>query len=430
MLDIAAVLLTLTAVLSYLNHRFIKLPGPVGVMALALLMSLLLMLVGLWDRSVINTAHGFITQIDFSAVLLNGMLSFLLFAGALHVDLSELASRKWAIGLLASVGVIASTLIIGGSAWLLFDGLLGLNVPLLYWMLLGAILSPTDPIAVLGVMKAANAPRDLEIKIVGESLFNDGIAVVVFLILLAMLSSGQEDVELLEAMQLFAQETLGGAALGLVLGYGVFLLMRRIDDYTVEVLLTLALVVGGFSLAQHLHISGPITMVVAGLLIGNRGRMLAMSAHTRERLDDFWEMLDEILNAVLFVLIGLEVLILTVTREYLILAAITIVLMLLVRFICVGLPISALRVLGREYSRYAVRLLTWGGIRGGISVALALSLPPSKERDMILTVTYIVVLFSILVQGLSLGPVIRLALGRAKSPPETAPNNSPFPPPH
>ena len=412
MLDIAAVLITLTAILSYLNHRFIKLPGPIGVMALSLVMSLFLLLIGNWDRSIITEAHSFVTQIDFSVVVLNGMLSFLLFAGALHVDISELASRKWVIGLLASVGVIASTLIIGSSAWLIFDGLLGLEVPLIYWLLLGAILSPTDPIAVLGVMKAAKAPRDLEIKIVGESLFNDGVAVVVFLILLAMLNSGQSDLVLSDALLLFAQETLGGAVLGLVLGLIVFWLMRSIEYHTVEILLTLALVLGGFSLAQHLHMSGPIAMVVAGLLIGNRGRKLAMAAHTRERLDEFWEMIDEILNAVLFVLIGLEVLILTLNREYLLLAVIMIVLSLLVRFICVGLPISALRTLGKEYSPYAVRLMTWGGIKGGISVALALSLPPSSERDMIVTVTYVVVLFSILVQGLTLGPVIKMALQR------------------
>ena len=409
MLDIAAVLITLTALFSYINHRFIHLPTPIGVMAIALLLSLAMIAFGLANEGLINHARELVGAIDFDEVLLNGMLSFLLFAGALHVDLTALSDRKKTVGILATLGVIASTMIIGSAAWALFNGLLGLNVPFIYWLLLGALLSPTDPIAVLGIMKAAKAPQSLEIKIVGESLFNDGVAVVVFIILAAM-ATGAGDFSASNAVILFLQETLGGALLGLVAGYIVYHMLRTVDNYNVEVLLTVALVLGGFTLAQRLHVSGPIAMVVAGLIIGNRGRELAMSDVTRQHLDTFWEIIDEILNALLFVLIGLEVLIITITGDYLTVALWMIPLTLLVRFICVGVPISILRSRGVEYSPHAVKLLTWGGIRGGISVALALSLPETAERDLILTVTYIVVLFSILVQGLSIGFVVRSAL--------------------
>ena len=410
MLDIAALLVTLTAVFSYINHRFIKLPTTIGVMMIALLMSLLLIVLSIsgYD-TVTHAATGVIGAIDFNAVLMNGMLSFLLFAGALHVDLTELANRKWTIGLLATVGVIASTLLIGTLAWLVFDYLGGFSMPYIYWLLLGALISPTDPIAVLGIMKAAQAPRSLEIKIVGESLFNDGVAVVVFTILLAM-AIGQGGFDLTAAVTLFGRETLGGIVFGLLLGYGVYAMLKSIDSYNVEVLLTLALVLGGYALALHLHISGPIAMVVAGLVIGNHGRRRAMSDTTRFYLDTFWEIVDEMLNAVLFVLIGLELIILSLAVEQLWIAFLMIPIALLARFICVSIPLNVLRTQGFEYTPHAVKLLTWGGIRGGISVALALSLPVSAERDLIVTVTYVVVLFSILIQGLSIGRVIRLAL--------------------
>jgi CPA1 family monovalent cation:H+ antiporter len=411
MLEIAAVLVTLTALFSYLNYRFLKLPSPVGVMTVSLLLSLVLLLIGLSSAGLQAQAKTLVESIDFDTVLLNGMLSFLLFAGALHVKMSDLVRFRWAIGLLATVGVLASTFLIGGLSWLIFDGLFGLQVPLLYWLLLGAILSPTDPIAVLSILKSANAPHDLEIKIVGESLFNDGVAVVVFLILFE-LATGGEDLNGGEILLLFLQEVAGGLLLGLVAGYLVYRMLKRVDDYNLEILLTVALVLGGFTLAQHLHVSGPLAMVVAGLLIGNRGRELAMSDRTRERLDLFWELIDELLNAVLFVLIGLEVLVLTITGAHLLLAVILIPLLLLVRLVAVGVLIGILRR-HQDFGPHVVKLLTWGGIRGGISVALALSLPHSAERDLILTVTYIAVLFSILVQGLSIGRVVRRALRTA-----------------
>ena len=260
MLDIAAVLITLTALFSYINHRFIHLPTPIGVMAIALLLSLAMIAFGLANEGLINHARELVGAIDFDEVLLNGMLSFLLFAGALHVDLTALSDRKKTVGILATLGVIASTMIIGSVAWALFNGLLGLNVPFIYWLLLGALLSPTDPIAVLGIMKAAKAPQSLEIKIVGESLFNDGVAVVVFIILAAM-ATGAGDFTASAAVVLFLQETLGGALLGLIAGYIVYCMLRTVDNYNVEVLLTVALVLGGFTLAQRLHVSGPIAMV-------------------------------------------------------------------------------------------------------------------------------------------------------------------------
>jgi CPA1 family monovalent cation:H+ antiporter len=407
MLDLIALLITLTALFSYLNHRFIGLPTTIGVMLVALGFSLLLIgadAFGLADVS--GLAAEVVAKIDFYSVLMDGMLSLLLFAGAMHVRLDDLAEHRWAIGVMASVGVVLSTFLIAGGAWLVL-GWVGLAIPFIYCLVFGALISPTDPIAVLGILKSANAPKSLEVKIAGESLFNDGVAVVVFLIL-AGIASGARDFTAGDVFLLLAEEALGGALLGLVLGWFAFTLMRGINQYQVEVLLTLALVMGGYSLAGYIHVSGPIAMVVAGLMIGNPGRKHAMSEETRERLDTFWELLDELLNAVLFVLIGLEVVVLTFSGQYLLAGLLLIPLVLVVRFICVGLPIQVMRrVFAFDFAPHAVKILTWGGVRGGISVALALSLPASPERDVIVTATYLIVLFSIAVQGLSIGALIR-----------------------
>jgi CPA1 family monovalent cation:H+ antiporter len=338
------------------------------------------------------------------------MLSFLLFAGALHVDLNRLARQKWMISILATASVIGSTFLIGGGAWLIFQ-VLGLDAPLIDCLIFGALISPTDPIAVLGILRGAGAPEPLETKITGESLFNDGVAVVVFLILSGIALDGQEPTWLGIA-GLFAHEALGGVLFGLVIGTLAFLMLRRIDNYQVEIMITLALATGGYALAEHLNVSAPIAIVVAGLLIGNPGRAKAMSAQTRDHLDNFWELVDEILNAVLFVLIGLEVLMISLTGRYLLAGLLAIPLVLLARALSVGLPIASMRRF-RSFSPGTVGILTWGGLRGGISVALALSLAPSEQRDLLVTVTYIVVVFSILVQGLTLGPLVRATAARA-----------------
>lgn len=415
MLDIVALLITLTAAFSYLNHRFIKLPTTIGVMALAMLSSLALMSLGeLGYASIEHQAEIIIASVDFNEVLMQGLLSLLLFAGALHVDLEELALKKWPIGVLATVGVVASTFLVGIASWIVLQLLFGVPVSLLYCLVFGALISPTDPIAVLGILKSAGAPKGLEIKIAGESLFNDGIAVVVFAILLG-LAAGGTHVTIGGVILLFVEEALGGVVFGLAIGYVAYLLLKSIDSYDIEVLITLAMVLGGYALAIHLHVSGPIAMVVAGLMIGNHGRRLAMSDTTRDHLDAFWEMIDEILNAVLFVLIGLEVAILTFERDYLLASLLIIPLVLLARLISVGVPMAIMqRRFGFEFTPHSVKIMTWGGLRGGISVALALSLPPGPEREVVLALTYLVVLFSILVQGLTVGPLIRRTVTTAR----------------
>jgi CPA1 family monovalent cation:H+ antiporter len=404
-LDIAAILITVSALFSFFNDRFIKLPTTIGLMLIALVVSLLLLLAGkLGLVHIDHQAREFLKTIDFNKALMEGMLSFLLFAGALHINLANLAKQKWIIGSLATVGILTSTFIVGGLSYLLL-GWLGIELPFIYCLIFGALISPTDPIAVLGILKTAHAPKTLETKIAGESLFNDGMAVVVFLVLLGIASSGH-DVSAAHIALLFAEEAIGGVVFGLVIGGLSYWMIKQVDNYQVEILLTLALVMGGYALAGVIHVSGPIAVVVAGLMIGNHGRMLAMSEHSREHLDTFWELLDEILNAVLFVLIGLEVLVLSFTHEVLLAALLLIPIVLGARFISVSLPISLLR-LRRAFSPGVIKILTWGGLRGGVSVALALSLPMGEPRDIILAITYVIVVFSIVVQGLTIGKLVR-----------------------
>ena len=404
-LNTIAILLTLSAVFSYLNYRFIQLPTAIGIMLISLVLSLLLLIsgkLGLFDIS--NQAKVLIQGIDFHATLINGMLSFLLFAGALHVNLNDLSKQKWVILILATVGIVSSTFIIGGVSWVILNAL-ELNISFIYCLLFGALISPTDPIAVLGILKTVGVPKSLEIKISGESLFNDGVAVVVFLVLLGI-ATGQSEASVSSISLLFIQEAIGGTIYGLAIGGLCFYMLRSVNNYQVEVLLTLALVMGGYAFATAIHVSGPIAMVVAGLLIGNHGRGLAMSDSTREHLDSFWELIDEVLNAVLFLLIGLEVLVLVYHIEYFLAALAIIPVVLISRFISVGTPIQIMKKV-REFSPGVVRLMTWGGLRGGISVALALSLPQGLEREVILAVTYAVVIFSVLVQGLTLASLAK-----------------------
>ena len=402
--NIIAVLVTLSAIFSYINYRYIRLPGTIGLMLIALLVSLGLIAMGPLGFGVEEKARLLLRSIDFDETLLHGMLSFMLFAGALHINLEDLSRQKWIITSLATLSVIGSTFLVGILIWWVFR-MLGLGVPMMYCFLFGALISPTDPIAVLSILKSIRVPKSLETKLSGESLFNDGVAVVVFLILLDIVTQGHA-ITPAAIVFLFAREALGGIVFGFAIGLLTYWMLKRVDNYQVELLITMGLVTGGYALADTLHISGPISIVVAGLLIGNHGRLFAMSEKTRTNLDMFWELVDEILNAVLFVLIGLEVLVLTFTREYMTAAILAIPIVVLVRFISVGVPVSLLRFF-RSFSPHVVKILTWSGLRGGISIALALSLPASPHRDVILMVTYGVVVFSILVQGLTIRKVVR-----------------------
>jgi CPA1 family monovalent cation:H+ antiporter len=408
--ELAAALVVLAAVFSYVNYTLLRLPPAIGLMALTLAASLLLVLAGQAFPGLERRAAAAVASVDLGEAFLHGMLGFMLFAGALHVNLDALARRKWTVTLLATAGVLASTAVVGLLTWGL-SGLLGVPIRPIYCLLFGALISPTDPIAVLGILRRAGLPKDLEVQIAGESLFNDGVGVVVYFGLLQV-AVGEGGLDPGHLGGLFLREAVGGAALGLAAGWVVYRMLRSVDNYQVEVLLSLALAAGGYALADRLHLSGPIAMVVAGLLIGNVGRAFAMSDTTAEHLDVFWELVDEVLNAVLFVLIGLEVLVVPFTGTFLLAGLLVVPVVLLARVVSVGLPVALFRRRGR-FARRTVRVLTWGGLRGGISVALALSLPrevngqPVPEREVVVVLTYVVVVFSILVQGLTIGPLAR-----------------------
>lgn len=403
--QISSLLLSFAAIFAYINYRYIKLPTTIGIMLLSLVLSLALIAFGKLGFTIDDHAIKIVNSIDFNQALLHGMLSFLLFAGALHVNINDLKEQKWVIAILATLGVIISTFIIGTAIYYILQWL-SIPIAYTYCLVFGALISPTDPIAVMGILKVAGAPKTLETKIAGESLFNDGIGVVVFLVLLGI-ATGGDDMTASHIVGLFALELLGGVFFGLGLGFVGFLMLRGVDNYQVEALITLALVSGGYASAEVMHVSAPIAIVVAGLFIGNQGRMLAMSDKTRERLDDFWELIDEILNAILFLLIGVEILILTFSIQFMIAGILAIPTVLLARWICVGVPIQVMKRF-RTFSPYVTTILTWGGLRGGISVALALSIPQGSERDPLLVITYFVVVFSILVQGLTIKKVLAI----------------------
>ena len=410
LLHVATVIITLAALFGYINHRWLGLPHAIGIVVIALLASLgAIGLDAIFPALALQeTVRGILADLDFHDVLMNGMLSFLLFAGALHVNLGDLLSRKWAIGSMATVGVLMSTFMVGFAVYGV-SSLLGIDIPVMYCLVFGALIAPTDPVAVLGILKTVKVPESLEAKIAGESLFNDGVGVVVFIIMAAIATGGGGhggEMGALDIIRLFAQEALGGAALGLTTGYIAYRAMKSIDEHNLEVLITLALVMVTYGIAAALHLSGPIAVVIAGLLIGNRGTRLAMSEKTRDHVHKFWSLVDEIMNSALFLLIGFEVFALSISGNVVILMVIAIPLVLAARFISVATPLTLLS-LNREFTKGAIPVLTWGGLRGGISVALALSLPESAIKDTILAVTYGVVIFSIVVQGLTVKAVVK-----------------------
>jgi CPA1 family monovalent cation:H+ antiporter len=421
--DLFAILIVLAAAFSYINLRVLKLPAAIGLMALSLISSLAVVVLGQFLPHFGEQATKFVTGLDFHETLLHGMLGFLLFAGALHVDLTDLNKQRLPIAILATFGVLISTAIVGVLTWLVLNGL-GLKIRMIDSLLFGALISPTDPITVLALLKRIGCPVALEVQIAGESLFNDGVGVVVFSAILGI-AMGVESPDAGHISVLFLREAVGGTLFGLVLGVLVFRLLRSVDDYPVEIMLTLALVAGGYTLADALHLSGPIAIVVAGLVIGNHGRQFAMSEKTRHHIDMFWEFMDETLNAILFVLIGLEVMVIKFSPRSLLGSGLVIMIVLFARFVSVGLPIRFLRNWMRLNPK-TTAILTWGGLRGGISVALALAIPgpgsdtPLPAREIILTTTYAVVVFSILVQGLSIGPLAKRWLALTESDPGPA----------
>jgi len=421
LLDIIAMLLGVSALGGYLNHRYLKLPHTIGIVVIAFAASAAVLGVealfpSLGIGDVVRDAIG---EIDFQKALMEGMLSALLFAGAAHIDLSELAERKWAIGLMATLGVTVSTFVVGTLTYLIAP-LFGFQLPFIWALVFGALISPTDPIAVLGILKTVKVPRLLQAKIAGESLFNDGVGVVVFTVLLAVAAGtgghGGEALGAAGIAQLFAVEAFGGLALGIAAGLVAFYMMRAINDPAIELMITLALVTVTYAIALRLHVSGPIAMVAAGLLIGNHGAQFAMDERTRENVFQFWELIDEVLNSVLFMLIGLEVLILALNPGAAGLALATIPIVLIGRLIAVALPIGLLRFRD-TFEDGAIRILTWAGLRGGISVALALSLPNNEYKPVLLTATYAVVVFSILIQGMTVERLVRSVVEKARSDP-------------
>ncbi|MDB5954292.1 sodium:proton antiporter [Ramlibacter sp.] len=411
-LELIGILLTAVAVLGYFNHRVLRLPDTVGITAMGLLVSVLLAFAGNAVPGASAWARELADHFDFPDLVLHGMLSVLLFAGSLHVNIAELARQKLPVLVLSTVGVVLSTALVGAGAYALLQAL---NVPvrLEHCLLFGALISPTDPIAVLGVLKTAGVPKALEMDIAGESLFNDGTGVVAFLVLLGI-ATGSAEPTLPAVGLLLLVQIVGGLALGLALGYVAFFMLKGVDSYPVEIIITLALATAGYSLAEHLHVSAPLTVVVAGLVIGNHGARSAMSERTREHLFSFWDLVDEILNLVLFGLVGLQLLAWSSDEVAWLAAALIVPVVLLARFLSVGVPALALRPWLKRRTPHAVKVLTWGGLRGGISVALALTLPEFSGRDTLVMGTYAVVMFSLLVQAPTLGWYLdRLGLGRS-----------------
>ncbi len=401
-----AILLSFAAIASYVNHRFIRFPQTIALMALSLSLSLIVVFLGTVEFIDPILIKDTVASLHFDEVLLHGLLAYLLFAGALHIKFELLRGVLGQIITLATISVLTSGLIAGGLFWYIAN-LLGFQVGFIHGLLFGTLIAPTDPVAVLGILKRAGAPKTLETTMAGESLFNDGVGVVIFLTVASVAFTGTDPV-LSDVGAFLLLEVGGGVLLGAALGWLAYLLMRPIDDHSVEVLLSLALVSGGYALAIALHISGPIVVVVAGIIIGNKARSMAMSDVTRDYLDNFWELIDDILNAVLFAFVGLEVVAIQLDWDYALVGILAIPAVILARLISISIPGITFHFIGLvPFDRNVLAALTWGGLRGGISVALALSLPDSPERDLLVTASYIVVVFSVLVQGLTFGRLVQ-----------------------
>ena len=404
--SIASILIVLSAVFGYINVRYLKLPTTIGLMLITIIFTIILLIIGQFNDAILMQEKEFISNIDFETILLDVMLSFLLFAGALHTNFEQLKVQRAPVLVFATLGTLASTFLVGIVIYFLLQ-ILSLNVEFIYCLLFGALISPTDPIAVLGILKKAKAPKILETKIVGESLFNDGVGVVVFLTIFSIAASPNAELDFTNIAILFGEEVIGGIALGLVLGWITYKLLKSIDDYEVEVIITIATVMGGTMLAHYFHTSAPLAMVTAGLFVGNDGvKKTAMSENTETYVDKFWELLDVLLNTILFVLIGMEMLILTLNTNSIVAGLIAVPLVLICRYASLWIPIKFFsKKLG--FVRNTNLIMTWGGLRGGISIALALSLKPEMYRELFLVITYVIVVFSIIGQGLTVERVIK-----------------------
>ncbi|QOR73139.1 sodium:proton antiporter [Cruoricaptor ignavus] len=399
-----SILIVFAATFAFVNYKFLKLPGTIGIMVIAIAVSVFLVMFG--ETALPKTyknLYSLINSVDFSEVLMGAMLNFLLFAGGVHINVQDLKEQTGPVAVYATVGVLISTFAVGFGAYYLLP-LVGLPVPLIWCLVFGALISPTDPVAVLSVLKQANVPKAVETKVAGESLFNDGMAVVVFSVLLQLAAGNHVELNAESIGSLLLQEAGGGLLLGVILGYTASRAIRQVDDYIISVLITLAVVMGGYLIAHEMHISAPLAMVAAGLFVGNFSRKFMMKTETQDYLIKFWELIDEILNAVLFLFIGFELLTIDDLNEYLAAGGICILVVLLARWVSILLPAT---LLSRRYrfTRQTVKVLVWGGIRGGVSIALALSIPKGEYSEAIISITYCVVVFSIVVQGLTIGKV-------------------------
>ena len=408
---LSSIVLTLAIAIAYINHRYIKLQSTIAIMAGSLLISLVFILLQhMGITSIANQTKTLLIQTNFHHLLMNGLLSFLLFAGSLTIDFSEFKSRKMEISLLATISTIVSTLLVAICTYYLLP-VLHVQLPFLYCLLFGALISPTDPIAVLATFKQIGAPKKLAVCVAGESLFNDGVGIVLFLTIY-QLTFNNIPVTFQNVSLLFLEQALGGMAYGIILGWVALRLSHAVKDPKIIILLTIAIVTGGYSLALAIDISGPLAMVVAGMFLGNKMGANKTTTKRNDTLKVFWEIIDELLNAVLFLLIGFELLVIQINLDILWMTLATIPVVLMVRLLTVAIPMKALQ-LKRSHDPYTVTVLTWGGLRGGLAVALALSIPPSPYRDIIVAVTYGVVIFSVVVQGLTIKPIAKLA--KAKS---------------
>lgn len=403
--QLISTIIFLTAVFSYVNACWIKLPATIGIMALALLSSLLIVLAGHLVPALSTQMHNLVANINFEQVLMKIMLSFLLFAGALHIDATKLKKELWPVVILSTIGTFISTFLVSVMAYYLFRAF-ALPTPYIYCLLFGGLISPTDPIAVMGILKRIGIPKSLELKIAGESLFNDGVGVVIFLTIMEVAANGIDKFSISNIALLFLREAGGGIIFGALMGYLAYLLIKSIDNYSIELLITLTVVICGYQLADQLRLSGPLAVIIAGIIIGTKGKREGFSHVTRDYLLKFWEMTDEIFNAILFLLMGLELLVIKINSAIMLIGFIMIFAVLLARYLCVLFPVLVLQF-WIKFEKNAIVMLTWGGVRGGLSVAMALSLPGGMHRNEFVLITYVIVVFSVIVQGLTIGKLAK-----------------------